>query len=597
MVIDANGAHNRPCVLYCHTMSEIDSIDHQISRLCAEFDAAQEEETKLTAIEQGLADVELRFWLTQSKNAAIFCVELDRLRAHLRAEPSSEGSTLLESGLSQLRTSRDPGAKSSLLRTVNEMRELRGKPRLERANTLVQAQRSLWREMQRRTNIPRRLSRHLATITDLLESAHDPEKCQRALPLLGREADALHRLFRLDASSVIWGSLRRLCLLAARANNPLTLPHLKDYCRSLQGPSDRANSLLAAWPALIEISEQMQPLDPAHPLPGLIKTPLEEFQRDVDDEPSHSSSSQETREADTTPAPSEQRPPLAPTSRADPLTRPQSREPVASEVDSLSRATENLAQHLSEGVLGQTPTLRAIVDLAQRVLGAYAEHQQPVAHFTQALDQLCEFVDLAASGVQISDAELESLASELKGLVARPQVLNQIDQALDALSSLRKRLATRQGRALDASLDEQELEQLARTAERIEESQRETDAPSASRLFGYLLRRGELHYAIEQKDGTQMKCTDGEDENPQTEGYPRHALEEFFPQSGTLPPPATQLLLAQNGARLAIACDAITGPVWLDLRSPSEKPQGLAYLDDGRSLCVLSVEILLADCR
>ena len=460
MVIDANGAHNRPCVLYCHTMSEIDSIDHQISRLCAEFDAAQEEETKLTAIEQGLADVELRFWLTQSKNAAIFCVELDRLRAHLRAEPSSEGSTLLESGLSQLRTSRDPGAKSSLLRTVNEMRELRGKPRLERANTLVQAQRSLWREMQRRTNIPRRLSRHLATITDLLESAHDPEKCQRALPLLGREADALYRLFRLDASSVIWGSLRRLCLLAAQANNPLTLPHLKDYCRSLQGPSDRANSLLAAWPALIEISEQMQPLDPAHPLPGLMKTPLEEFQRDVDDEPSHSSSSQETREADTTPAPSEERPPLAPTSWADPLTRPQSREPVASEVDSLSRATENLAQHLSEGVLGQTPTLRAIVDLAQRVLGAYAEHQQPVAHFTQALDQLCEFVDLAASGVQISEAELKSLASELEGLVTRPQVLNQIDQALDALSSLRKRLATRQGGALDASLDEQELEQL-----------------------------------------------------------------------------------------------------------------------------------------
>ena len=578
-------------------MSEIDSIDHQISRLCAEFDAAQDEETKLTAIEQGLADLELRFWLTQSKNAAIFCVELDRLRAHLRAEPSSEGSTLLESGLSQLRTSRDPGAKSSLLRTVNEMRELRGKPRLERANTLVQAQRSLWREMQRRTNIPRRLSRHLATITDLLESAHDPEKCQRALPLLGREADALHRLFRLDASSVIWGSLRRLCLLAAQATStPLSLPHLKDYCRSPQGSSDKDKnkSLFAAWPVLIEISAQIEPLDPAHPLPGLMKTPLEEFQRDAQDQRPYL---QETREADTTPAPLHERPPLVPRNQGDALTGPKSQEPVPSEVDSLSRATENLAQHLSEGVLDQTPTLRAIEDLAQRVLGAYAEREQPVAHFTQALEHLCELVDLAASGVQISEAELRSLASELEGLVARPQVMNQIDQALDALSSIRKRLATRQGRALDASLDEQELEQLTRTVERIEESQRETDAPSASRLFGYLLRRGELHYAIEQKDGTQMKCTDGEDENPKTEGYPLHALEEFFPQSGTLPPPATQLLLAQNGARLAIACDAITGPVWLDLRSPSEKPQGLAYLDDGRSLCVLSVEILLADCR
>ena len=597
MVIDANGAHNRPCVLYCHTMSEIDSIDHQISRLCAEFDAAQEEETKLTAIEQGLADVELRFWLTQSKNAAIFCVELDRLRAHLRAEPSSEGSTLLESGLSQLRTSRDPGAKSSLLRTVNEMRELRGKPRLERANTLVQAQRSLWREMQRRTNIPRRLSRHLATITDLLESAHDPEKCQRALPLLGREADALHRLFRLDASSVIWGSLRRLCLLAAQANNPLTLPHLKDYCRSLQGPSDEARSLFATWPVLVEISEQMQPLDPAHPLPGLMKTPLEEFQRDAVDEPSHFSDSQETLEGDTPPTPSEERPPLAATIQADHLGKPHSQIPVPSEVDSLSRATDNLAQHLSEGVLGQTPTLRAIEDLAQRVLGAYAERQEPVAHFTQALEHLCELVDLAASGVQISEAELKSLASELEGLVTRPQVLNQIDQTLDALSSLRKRLATRESGALDASLDPQELERLTSAVEHIEASQRETDAPNPSRLFGFLLRRGELHYAIEQKDGTEMKCTDGEDENPQTEGYPLHALEEFFPQSGTLPPPATRLLLAQNGARLAIACDAITGPVWLDLRSPSEKPQGLAYLDDGRSLCVLSVEILLADCR
>ena len=135
------------------------------------------------------------------------------------------------------------------------------------------------------------------------------------------------------------------------------------------------------------------------------------------------------------------------------------------------------------------------------------------------------------------------------------------------------------------------------TVERIEESQRETDAPSASRLFGYLLRRGELHYAIEQKDGTQMKYIDDADESPQGEGYPLRALEELFPQSGNLPPPAAQLLLARSDARLAIACDAITGPVWLDLRSPSEKPQGLAYLDDGRNLCVLSVEILLADCR
>lgn len=565
-------------------MNATDAIDAAIDRLRHAFDEAREVQTKLGTIEQGLAELELRFWLAQSKDAAIFCIELDRLRAHQRAEPDAAGMVLLQRAITQLGVPSDARTRADLLQTVNQMRIARGKPAFRQANTLAQAEKSLWREMQRRTSISRRLQRHYATMSDLIASARAPDRVQRALPLLGREADALFRLFRFTPISVLWGSLRHLCQLAAAAEKPLQLTELKDYCQARHDTSEQAKSLTSAWSVLLKVSAQIASLQPSHPLPRLLQS-LDAFaaEQAPQEEPS---------------------PPIA-----APATEPSPKAageiphevapatPLPSEVESLSRATDNLTQHLREGVLQATPLLDTLESLATRVLEAFAKRQISAStHNTESIDHLCELVDLAASGVEVAASELESVASELESLVSSSQALLRIDDALSTLTALRQQLVKTLDKTSTSNLDAKELDQLVEKVERIKASQNASQAQLESRLFGYLLTRGELHYALRDHDDLRIETHDISGEShPERSSF--RDIAEFFPQSVELLSPCAGLAIELNGRHLRLGCDQASGPQWLELSAPFTEAYGFARLADGRSLCVLSAERLLSDCQ
>lgn len=565
-------------------MNANDSIDAALERLRHAFDEAGEVHTKLDCIEQGLAELELRLWLTQCKDGAIFCIEVDRLRAHQLAEPSAEGMVLLQRAIAQLDDARNPSARNSLVQTTNQMRILRGKPAFVQATTLAQAEKILWREMQRRTNISRRMRRHSATVTDLVDAVRDAESFQRALPLLGREADALLKLFRFNPVSVLWGSLTGLCQLATEANKPIELSGLKDYCQAQHDSSEDAKSLTRAQPALQQISAQIESLQPSHPLPRLLQSndavPVEQ---DSEEEPTPFVAGHAT---EPTFKPSGEVPQISASTTALP-----------SEVDSLSRAANNLSEQMREGLLTATPMLGTLEALAKRVLEAFAQRQTPSAQCTESIDHLCELVDLAASGVEVAESEYQSVASKLESMVSDSRALQRIDDALKELGDVRARLAKTQNKSLESNLKSNEIDQLLETVERIKASQETSEAQQDRRLFGYLLKRDELYYALQDEEGLDVVSHHLSEDLASHLRSLHRDLAELFPQSVELSPPRTGLAIDWNGKHLALACDQVQGPKWLELSAPFTQAHGFARLADGRSLCVLSAELLLSDCR
>lgn len=576
-------------------MSKLESIDHQIERLLDAFDGAQEETLKLSVVEHGLAHVEARLWLADIKEAAIFCVELERLRAHLASESSSDAFKLFSSNLKRLSELGTEGFSSKLLDAVNEMRSVRGAMRFERATTLAQAERTLWREMHRRTNIPRRLRRHISTVIDLLEASGDASKSQRALPLLGREAEALKTLFRFNPSNLVWGSLHSLCLLAHDAQSTISLATLRDYCERQSRPSDQAKSLVGAMPCLAEIAAQIERHDAEHPLPGLLKTPLNEMAAGVaasTEEVAEDSEEVAARVADTAPVVMESGVPLA---RESSSSRMMDVLPV--EAKNLSDAAENLSSQIAAGLLEETPLLKDMQTLAKRVLNRVQERGEDVGHHVGSLEHLCELMDLAASGVNLPESEFESLAADLEGYISGAKALNQIDDALTALKTLRDRIATRPGKRLETNLEEQEFEDLLARVTRIQDVEQENEEDSRTRFFGYLLTRGGLKYALPHREDMRIESVGASERDGQDKEREQYSIEEMFPQSQMLATPKQRLSFAEARRRLGLACDEIRGPDWIDLVRPLNTEYGFTRLADGESLCVLSPQLLLSHCR
>ncbi len=576
-------------------MSNLDTIDHQIERLLDAFDGANEEALKLAVVENGLALLETRLWLADFKEAAIFCVELERLRDHLVSESTSDAFKLFSSNLKRLGELGSKEFNSGLLGAVNEMRSVRGAMGFERATTLMQAERTLWREMHRRTNIPRRLRRHMSTVIDLLEASQDSSKSERALPLLGREAEALRTLFRFNPSNLVWGSLHSLCVLAHRAQSPISLGILREYCESLDRPSDKAKSLSAAMPCLAEIAAQIERLDAEHPLVGLLKTPPGEIALGLavsQEEVAEESEQSEVFEAASAELELESVTPLAPSiSSSDTV------DVLPVEARSLADAAENLSSQIAAGLLEETALLKDMRILAAHVLSRTEERGEDVGHHVGSLEHLCELIDLAASGVNLPESEFESLAADLQEYISGPKALKQIDDALMALKALRERIAKRPGKSPETNMEEQEFEDLLARVTRIQEVGHQDEEDSDTRFFGYLLIRGGLNYALRHREDMCIESVGASVEDRQDEECEERSLEDLFPQTGVLEAPRQRLIFVEAGRRLGLACDEVRGPIWIDLLRPLNAEYGFTRVADGGNLCVLSLEILLLHCR
>lgn len=548
-------------------MSKLESIDHQIERLLDAFDGAKEEVLKLAVVENGLALLETRLWLEDFKEAAIFCVELERLRVHLVSASNSDAFKLFSIHLKRLSELGTQGFSSTLLGAVNEMRVARGAMTFERATSLTQAERAHWREMHRRTNVPRRLRRHISTALDLLEAAEDAAKSDRALPLLGREADALKRLFRFNPSSLVWGSLHSLCVLAQGARRPISFVQLRAYCERLGGPSDQAKSLTAALPCLAEISAQIRTLDQDHLLPDLLEADREE-----------------------------------PVSGAEPSSEAsvEPQDVLPAEVRSLADAAENLSRQIVAGLLEETALVKDMQSLAMHVLDRAEQRSGDIVRYVESLEHLCELIDLAASGANLPESEFESLSADLKEYTSGAKTLKQIDEALIALKKLRDRVSERPGRGLDANLDEQEFEDLLARVSRIQEAEQEDWEETETRFLGYLLVRGGLNYAVRHREEMCIEPAGApatEQRERRDKSSPEYLIEDLFPQSGALKAPKERLCIVVGGTRITLACDEVRGPIWFDLLGPPKGAHGFARLADGISLCVLSPERLLLHCQ
>ena len=451
----------------------------------------------------------------------------------------------------------------------------------ERASTLMQAERTLWREMHRRTNIPRRLRRHTSTVIDLLEASEDSSKSERALPLLGREAEALKTLFRFNPSNLVWGSLHSLCELAHGAQSPISLGMLREYCESLDRPSDKAKSLQAALPCLGEIAAQIEQIDGEHPLLGLLKTPpgeiapgLGSFQEEI---------AEESGESGT---------PLARTMSSSEIV-----DVLPVEARSLADAADNLSSQIAAGLLEETDLLKDMQTLATSVLIRVEERDEDVGHHVGSLEHLCELIDLAASGVNLPESEFESLASDLQEYISGPKALKQIDDALTALQTLRDRIAKRPGKSPETNMEEQEFEDLLARVTRIQEVDHEDEEDSDTRFFGYLLIRGGLNYALCHREDMRIESAGASGKDRQDEECEEHSLEDLFPQTGARQAPKQRLSFVEAGRRLGLACDEIRGPIWIELLRPLNGDYGFTRLADGGNLCVLSPELLLSHCR
>ena len=590
-----HAAHFPPEVVYCRAVSNLESIGHQIERLLDAFDGAREEALKLAVVENGMALLETRLWLADFKEAAIYCAELERLRAHQVSEPSADAFELFSRNLRHLRELGQPQFNSGLLAAVNEMRSVRDALRFDRATTLVQAERMYWREMHRRINVPRRLRRHMTTVIDLLEATQDSSKSERALPLLGREAGALKALFRFNPSTLVWGALHSLCALAHRAQMPISLARLKEYCEGIDGPSEKAKGLFAARPCLAEIASEIERLDEEHPIPGLLKASPEEITLglavpgEIDSQASDDANV--TGAADALADSKSEIPAMQATST------PEAVEFMPVEAKGLAEAAENLAQQVEAGVLEETALIKDMQALAERVLGRVRERGENLAHYVEAFDHLCELIDLSASGVNVPESEFESLAADLQEYISGPKALRQIDDALTALTTLREHLARHPSGDLKTNLEEQEFEELLEGVTRIRQVSQNSQEAAATRLFGYLLVRGGLCYALRHREDMRIEPAGASTGNSRDKECEERLIEDLFPQSGVLEAPRQRLSFAEAGRRIGLACDEIRGPVWIDLIRRLAKDYGFARLTDGGSVCVLSPEILLLHCR
>ena len=557
-------------------MSSLDTIDHQIERLLDAFDGAKEEVLKLAVIENGLALLETRLWVADFKEAAIFCVELERLRAYLVSEPSTDAFKLFSSNLKRLSELGTKEFSSALLGAINEMRSVRGAMSFERASTLMQAERTLWREMHRRTNIPRRLRRHMSTVIDLLDASQDSSKSERALPLLGREAEALKTLFRFNPSNLVWGSLHSLCELAHGAQSTVSLGILREYCESLDRPSDRAKSLQAALPCLGEIAAQIEQLDAEHPLLGLLKAAPGEIDPGL--AASHEEVAEELAQSGT--------PSARKTSSSESV------DVLPVEARSLADAAENLSSQLAAGLLEESALLKDMQTLAARVLNRVEERGEDVGHHVGSIEHLCELIDLAASGVNLPESEFESLAADLEEYISGSKALKQIDDALTALQTLRDRIAKRPGKSPETNMEEQEFDDLLARVTRIQEVDHEDEEDSDTRFFGYLLIRGGLSYAVRHREDMRIESAGGSVKDRQDEECEERSLEDLFAQTGVLEAPKQRLIFVEAGRRVGLACDEVRGPIWIELLRPLNGDYGFTRLADGGNLCVLSPEML-----
>ncbi len=522
-------------------MSVAPTIDQQIEHV---LDVRPSQDAQnMALILDRLALLEASCWLVEQGDAAIACVELQRLGAHQTSSPSEGGFKLFESGLRRLSRIGSGNFASGLLEMLVEMRALRGAGSFDEAATVEDHSRAIWRETLRRSNVPRQIRRRASTVADLVNALQDAVKFEAALKLLGREAEALRKLFRFNPSSLLWTALIELTRLAGGRAESLDLAALDRYCRTLTAASAAAKSLSAAKPALEEIARHIANLDSEHPLGVLIATAPED---------------------------------LAPRTQA-PTPEPQ---PMPFEVRALKEALANLEDQIAAGVLEASPISRSLMSLAEQVAHSQPEADERLSQFASEFMQLAEALDLVASGGTPSDVEIEALNTSLQNYLRMPAALQQVDEALRTLRQLRAQLMTKGSQEI-----EQDLETLAALAQKISQHGREQDDARA-RLFGYLLTRGELDYAIQDPGEGHIE--------PWTPQSSATQINAFFPQTEPLGAPRQVLNIDIDGSRVALACDLVQGPMWIELRHPTPAMHGFAMRIEGSGVCVITPRDLLS---
>ena len=536
-------------------MNQALSTDQQIARIGRAF--AEGGDSGLADALRQLPMLEATLWLLEYDTAAVFCVELQRLGAHARASAKTETLALFESGLQSLAKVGDPDFASVMGGLVTEMRAVRGAAGLIEAGTLTDLEPAIWREMHRRGNPTKKFRRHVATLIDLIDAMRDPEKCEAALKLLGREAGALCAMFRLNPSSLLWGSLVELARGAQGQIESLTLVELDRYCRSLGGSPAEAKTLVDARPAVVEVVEMsvnVAGLEQAQPLASLLAAKPED---------------------------------LAPKARKPTQALAEQAEPLPIEIVSISEALSNLQAQIAAGVLEATPVSEQLASLARTVLDSDAGADERRAHYSRDFMQLAELVDLVASGVAPSEAEVSALTSRLEDYASVPEAVEQVDEALQTLQRLRAQLVS--GTASGAKVD-LELDTLASLTERLGGEARDTgDTGEASRrVFGYVLTRGDLGYAMRHVDGMRIERV-----SAKTTAV---AVDALFPQTAPLAPPTEVLTFDYEGQRLGLASDRVQGPLWIELESPMRSDQGFAMRIQGDGLCFISPALAQSAC-
>jgi len=530
-------------------MSVVPSIDQQIEHIL-DVRVGQDAQNMAFILDR-LALLEASCWLIERNDAAIVCVELQRFAAHQISSPSEDGCKLFESGLRRLSKIGFGDFASGLVETVCDMRSARGVGNFDEAATVEDHARAIWRETLRRSNVPRQIRRRASTVADLVSALRDAAKFDAALKLLGREAEALKNLFRFNPSSLLWSALIELARRARGRMASIDLAALDHYCRAFAAASAAAvsadaKSLSAAKPALEEIARHIANLDSEHPLGVLIAAAPEDI------------------------APSTQSPTPEP-------------QPMPFEVRALKEALENLEDQIAAGVLEASPISRSLLSLGEQVQRSQSQADEHLSQFASEFMQLAEAIDLVASGGTPSDTEIEALNASLQDYLRMPAALQRVDEALRALRGLRAQLVTKQTQEV-----EEDLKTLTALAEKI--SQHKHEQPAAhTRLFGYLVTRGELDYVLRDPGQGHIE--------PWTPQSPATPINMFFPQTEPLGAPRQVLNIDMEGSRLSLACDQVQGPMWIELRHPAPTEHGFAMRIEDSDVCVITPQELLSHCR
>ncbi len=525
-------------------MSDVPSIDSQVEQILDPLAGGQD----LAVVIEKLMWLEASCLLVEHNEAAMFCVELQRYGAHQLDEPSEDGFRLFQSALHRLSKIGTDGFASGLLELVAELRAARGARNFDEAATLHDHERVIWREKVRRSNVLRQVRRRASTVVDLVSALRDAAKAESALALLCREAEALKRVFRFNPSSLVWTGLVELTRVARGYAQPIDCAELARYCQALTAASADARSLAPAQPALQEICAHIANLDGKNLLARLISAAPELIAPKA-----------------LSPEPEPDRAPL--------------------EVRALKEALENLQDQIAAGVLEATQLSQDLIALAERVQNSHRQSSDidvndRLAWFSSEFMQLAEVIDLVASGGVPSDSDIEMLRARLQDYVRLPRSLRAVDEALCAMHQLRARLAA--GVSVEI---EEDLAALTTLAANI--GQDETDADEA--VFGYLLSRGDLDYAIRDLDDGHIE--------PWTPQSSALSIDALFPHTEPLGAPRQVLNILVNGNRVALACDRVQGPMRMRLSHRMSSDHGFAMRLEGRSLCVIRAKDLSSHCR